>query len=168
LEHSSYQPIALFMDSFSFPFQRSLSTQVPQQIQDLISAAHAAAHKAYAPYSSFKVGAAVLLNDGTVITGANQENASFPAGICAERVVLGQLILDGSQKVKAIAIASGAARDGQQPPLSPCGTCRQTLLEIQLQQQQPIIIYMTNPAGEVIIVEDASYLLPFHFSNEQL
>jgi len=56
----------------------------------------------------------------------------------------------------------------QQTPLSPCGTCRQALLEIQLQQQQSITIYMTSPAGEVIIVEAAAYLLPFHFSNEQL
>lgn len=156
------------MDSFCFPFQRTLLSQLPAQIQRLITAARAAAQHAYAPYSNLKVGAAVLLNNDTLFTGANQENASFSAGLCAERVVLGQLTLDGSQKVKAIAIASGAGADSQAAPLSPCGICRQALLEVQLQQQQPITLYMSNAAGEVIIVEDATYLLPFHFSSEQL
>lgn len=156
------------MDLFSFPFQRTLLAQLPGQVQRLIAAARAAAQHAYAPYSKLKVGAAVLLNNDTLFTGTNQENAAFPAGLCAERVVLGQLTLDGSQKVKAIAIASGAPADSQAAPLSPCGICRQALLEVQQQQQQPIILYLTNPAGEVIIIEDATYLLPFHFNSEQL
>lgn len=156
------------MDQFSFPFQRSQAAQFPQQVQALIAAANAATAKAYAPYSKFKVGAAVLLNDDTILTGANHENASFPAGVCAERAVLSSLDMDGSQKVKAMAIAYQPEHEAQHPPLSPCGICRQTILEVQLKQQQPITIYMTNPAGEVIMVEDASFLLPFHFSSDYL
>lgn len=156
------------MQQFAFPYQQSLKTQLPQPVQDLIDAAVAAADKAYAPYSKFKVGAALLQNDGTILTGANHENASFPAGICAERAVLGGLDMDSGNKVVAMAIAYKTEKNERHPPLSPCGICRQSILETQLHQQQPIAVYMCSPDGEVIQVEDASYLLPFHFSSEYL
>ena len=141
---------------------------MPQEAQDLITTAETAADKAYAPYSKFKVGAALLLSDGSIITGANHENAAFPAGICAERAVLGVHDMDGPAKVKAIAIAYKTAAEQMHPPLAPCGICRQSILEVQLHQSAPIAVYMSSPDGEVVMVEDASYLLPFHFSSEYL
>lgn len=138
------------------------------EAQDLISAAEAATDKAYAPYSKFKVGAALLLTDGSIITGANHENAAFPAGICAERAALGVHDMEGPNKVKAIAIAYKTSHEQSHPPLAPCGICRQSILEAQLHQGTPIAVYMSSPDGEVIMVEDASYLLPFHFSSQYL
>lgn len=156
------------MQQFGFPYQQSLKSQMAPAAQDLISAAEAAAEKAYAPYSGFKVGAALLLASGEVLTGSNHENASFPAGICAERAVLGNLEMDESHKVQAIAIAYKTNKTDRHRPLSPCGICRQSILEAQMHQHSPITVYMSSPDGEVIMVEDAAYLLPFHFSSEYL
>ncbi|XZF14209.1 cytidine deaminase [Chitinophagaceae bacterium MMS25-I14] len=155
------------MEQFQFAYQRTLISQLPLQIQGLIEAAQKATEKAYAPYSNFKVGAAVLLTDNTILTGANHENASFPAGVCAERAVLGNIDMDSANKVTAIAVAYKSESNIQQP-LSPCGLCRQTILEVQLHQQLPIALYMTSSDGQVIVVEDAKYLLPFFFSNDFL
>jgi cytidine deaminase len=164
---SSFQnPTALLQ--FSFPYEHSLKAHLAQEAQDLIGIAEAAAEKAYAPYSKFKTGAALLLSDGRILSGANQENASYPAGICAERVALALHDMNGSEKLKALAIAYKAADGDTHPPLAPCGICRQSILETQLHQGSPIIVYMSSPDGEVIIVEDASFLLPFHFSGEYL
>jgi cytidine deaminase len=156
------------VQQFSFPYEHSLKSQMAVEAQQLISTAEAAADKAYAPYSRFKVGAALLLSDGSIITGANHENAAFPAGICAERAVLGVHDMDGPNKVKAMAIAYKTAHEQTHPPLAPCGICRQSILEVQLHQNMPIAVYMSSPDGEVIMVEDASYLLPFHFNSEYL
>lgn len=153
------------MQQFAFPYEYTLKPQLPQPAQSLLDAAEAAAGKAYAPYSKFKVGAALLLTDGSVITGANHENAAFPAGICAERAVLGVHDMDGPQKIAAIAIAYKTDKSDMHPPLAPCGICRQSILEAQLHQGAPIKVYMSSPDGEVVMVEDASYLLPFHFSS---
>ena len=156
------------MQEFSFPYQQSLKTHLTQPVQDLITAAEKAADKAYAPYSNFKVGAALLQSNGVILTGANHENASFPAGICAERAVLGALDMSSGHTVTAIAVSYKTDKAGALPPLSPCGICRQTILETQLHQRTPIAVYMSNPGGEVILVEDARHLLPFHFSSEFL
>ena len=156
------------MQAFQFAFQQALKAQLPQEIQDLITNAEDATNKAYAPYSNFKVGAAILLHNGEIITGANHENASFPAGICAERAALGMLEMDDRHRVKAIAVAYKTDKLDKHPPLSPCGICRQSILEAQLHQQSPIAVYMSSPDGQVILVEDSSFLLPFHFSSEYL
>lgn len=155
------------MDQFGFPYQKSLKSQLPDFAQRLIEAAETAADKAYAPYSKFKVGAALLQADGQILTGSNHENAAYPAGICAERVVLGAHDME-SANVQAIAVAYKSDPATRHPPLSPCGICRQSILEAQLHQKAPIAVYMSNPDGEVILVEDASYLLPFYFSSDYL
>ena len=156
------------MEQFSFPFLQTTRTQLPQDIQDLITAADNATADAYAPYSNFRVGAAMLLTNGQVRTGSNHEVASYPAGICAERAVVSTVNpLDKAQQVKAIAVTYRTATN-EGDPLSPCGICRQTILETQLAQQAVIAIYMSCPDGRVIYVEDASSLLPFYFSAKQL
>lgn len=156
------------MEQFQFPFQQLQKSHLPQSIQELITAAELATEKAHAPYSNFKVGAALLMDDGSVITGANQENASYPAGICAERAALATLNMnDKRHKVTAIAISYRGRTEGTQP-LSPCGICRQYMLEVQLEQQSAISVYMCSPEGRVVMITDASYLLPFYFSNADL
>ena len=156
------------MEQFSFPFQQSMSKQMPEYVQQLIQAAGGATANAYAPYSRFRVGAAALLADGTIRTGANHENASYPAGICAERSVLSTINpADEQQKIVAIAVAYDGDTDNA-IPLSPCGICRQSILETQLAQKSAIAVYMCSPDGKVIFVEDAAHLLPFYFSNENL
>ena len=155
------------MQQFQFPYELSLKSQMAAEAQELISAAEAAVDKAYAPYSKFKVGAALLLTNGAIVTGANHENAVFPAGICAERAVLANHDMEGPEKVKAIAIAyQGSGK--QHAPLAPCGICRQSILEVQQHQSSLIAVYMCSPDGEVIMVEDASFLLPFYFSGTYL
>src|SRR5690606_31401052 len=156
------------MEQYHFNYLLTQTSELPEDIQVLIQSANTAAQTAYAPYSHFKVGAAVLLENGKILTGSNHENASYPAGICAERAALSHLNMnpEGS-KVKAIAVAydSGAAMD---KPLSPCGICRQTILEVQQWQQKPIAVYMTAPDGKLIAVENAEYLLPFSFGSDFL
>ncbi|MBS1629239.1 MAG: cytidine deaminase [Bacteroidetes bacterium] len=153
------------MPQFSFSFERCPVAQLPAEIQMLIQAAETARATAYAPYSHFKVGAAILLSDGTTLRAANQENASFPAGICAERAALAKHNLNGSETILALAISYLPHSGTGNQPLSPCGICRQSILEAQLHQGRPIAVYMCSPAGEVLYVKDASLLLPFHFSS---
>ncbi|MBC7554522.1 MAG: cytidine deaminase [Taibaiella sp.] len=156
------------MEQFSFPFQRSLNGQLPVEVQQLIVAARNAAQHAYAPYSNFKVGVAVRMKDGRIITGANHENASYPAGTCAERGVLANINPnDKQQEIKSMAVTY-LATSPDTFPISPCGICRQTILEQQLAQGAPITVYMCNPDGEVVYVEDATSLLPFYFSSKNL
>jgi cytidine deaminase len=94
---------------------------------DLLKAARDARKMAYAPYSRFSVGAAVLADDGRVYGGCNMENAAYPEGVCAEGVALGAMILGGARRVRLIAISAGP--EGQVHPTLPCGGCRQKLLE---------------------------------------
>lgn len=143
-------------------------SQLPSHIQQLIQEASNATHYAYAPYSQFHVGAAALLADGSIKTGSNHENASYPAGICAERGLLSGINpLDKQQQILAMAV-SYTSNTTNDAPLSPCGICRQTILEMQLAQNAPIALYMCSPTGQVIYVEDAAHMLPFYFSSKNL
>lgn len=156
------------MKKFQFPFKHTTTSKLPEDIQQLILKAEDATQKAYAPYSHFRVGASVLLEDGTVLTGANHENAAYPAGVCAERAALSNLEMnEHAQKVKAIAVTYHAHEDHGKP-ISPCGICRQTILEVQQWQASPIAMYMCSPDGQVITLDNAEFLLPFSFGSEYL
>ena len=156
------------MEQFQFPFQKALKSELPAGVQELIKAAEQAAAKAYAPYSKFKVGAALLLQDNSILTGSNHENAASPVGICAERSVLASLDMsDKSHKVTAIAVTYNPNGNNSNP-LSPCGICRQSIIEVQEWQDAPIAVYMCSPDGMTIMVEDASFLLPFSFGAGHL
>ena len=131
----------------------------------LIHKAKSAAKKAYAPYSGFSVGAAVLLENGDIITGSNQENASYPSGVCAERTALyyaGSVFPE--VPVKTIAITAFYKNDFIRLPVTPCGACRQVILETQLRHDRKIRIIMF---GEdlIRIVDDVQQLLPFPFEK---
>ena len=128
-----------------------------------------ACDRAYAPYSKFNVGAAAQLDDGTVVHGSNKENASFPAGTCAERNVL-NYISDHYPKQKIVRLAISAKTDAfeMNGVLAPCGICRQVICEVERIQGAPIEILMHEPNGSVLIVRSGKDLLPFHFYVPQL
>lgn len=137
---------------------------------NLLQQAWAVIGSAYAPYSKFHVSAAALLSNGKIVTATNQENASYPVGICAERVLLSAVsaVYTGAGIV-SIAISYQNQLSGvSNEPLFPCGICRQSLLEYELRQNKPIRLIMGGQNGGVIVVERASNLLPFGFSGEAL
>jgi cytidine deaminase len=156
------------MDVYNFPYQHYLKNELPEEMQKLADAATAATELAYAPYSKFKVGASVLMSDGTILSGANQENASYPIGVCAERAVLAGIHVSEDYKVKAIAVTFTSDAPVGDNPIAPCGMCRQSILEMQHRQDSPIAIYMCGPGGKVIMIEDAEFLLPFSFGSKDL
>lgn len=124
----------------------------------LIAAAREAARNAYAPYSGFPVGAAVLLANGDTITGANFENASFGLSLCAETVALASASAAGRLgEVVALAVSGGAT------PLRPCGRCRQVLAEAALHASRDILVYCAAAEGDAVERHFASELLPFAF-----
>ena len=123
-----------------------------------------AARNAYAPYSHFNVGAAVLLEDGTIVCGSNQENIAYPSGLCAERVAL---FTAGATypKQPVVAMAIVAIKNGEiQPSIAPCGACRQVMLETERRYNQPMRILLCGK-DETILIDSAQDLLPFSFSE---
>ncbi len=141
------------------------ATELPENYQQLVNQAKSALENAYAPYSKFHVGAAVLLADGKIITGTNQENAAYPSGLCAERVAL---FYANSQypniPVVAIAVAGALENKPVSFPVPPCGACRQVLLETETRYNKPITIMLAG-ATKVTLIESAKALLPLHFDE---
>jgi len=125
---------------------------------------------AYAPYSKFYVGAAALLSTGEIVTGTNQENASFPAGICAEQVTLSAISSlhphTGAVSVMAISYQGDGIKSDH--PISPCGICRQALVEHELRTDQQMRIILSGLSGDVYIIPNAQALLPLAFSPDEL
>jgi len=148
-----------------YPDAKSLSPSDKK----LLQAAKKAATGAYAPYSHFNVGAAVLLANNKIITGNNQENAAYPSGTCAERAAV---FYAASQyqdiKIKAIAIASKSNNKKYKGPVSPCGACRQVLAEYEKRGKNKIRIIMHSSTGEVYVAESVMSMLPLLFGKEQL
>jgi len=137
----------------------------------LLLKARKTAETAYAPYSNFYVGAAALLENGKIVTGTNQENASYPVTICAERSLLsGASSIYPKQSVIAMAISYHNHNPNTKSiiPLSPCGMCRQALVETEKRYNQPIRIILGGLEGKILIIESAMHLLPFTFSGENL
>lgn len=145
------------------------SSQLSKEDAALLQAAREATGVAYAPYSRFFVGAAALLANGEMIKGTNQENASYPVGICAERVLLGTAAtLYPDVPVVAMAVSFNTAAEKSNHPISPCGMCRQSLLEYETRFHQPIRLIMAGMEGKVQVVESARQLLPFAFTSQEL
>ena len=135
----------------------------------LIDAAKQATSNAYAPYSKFHVGAALLLENGKIITGNNQENAAYPSGLCAERTAVFYANAQyPDQKIKTIAIAAHYNGDFTEDLISPCGSCRQVLLEVESRYDSPVKIMMYNKKGEVYVAESMSSLMPLSFDKKAL
>lgn len=128
-----------------------------------------AANHAYAPYSRFQVGAAVLLEDGAIVTGTNQENAAYPSGMCAERVALFSAVAQHPETViKKIAIVAKRKGGKELTPATSCGACRQVMLELEVRQDQSIEVVMQNEDHKWVKALSAQSLLPFSFTKASL
>lgn len=137
--------------------------------RELILASEEAMKRAYAPYSGFQVGAAVLLENGVVVQGNNQENMAYPSGLCAERVAIYHAgATYPGVKVKAVAISAGSDVLEVSHPVSPCGACRQAMLEYEMNQQQSIVILMKGRTSQVYRVTGVKQLLPLFFNEQGL
>lgn len=151
--------------SFELTVFESLE-ELSKEDRELMVAAIEARKNAYAPYSKFQVGAAVLMDNGEVVIGSNQENASYPSGLCAERVAIFQA---GAQfpgvPIKAIAISATSKNYAVNKPAAPCGNCRQSISEYEIKQQNPIRIMMMGEIGEVLVCDSVSDILPLAFNK---
>lgn len=140
--------------------------QVPPEDAKLLKEAEKAMGNAYAPYSQFKVGAAVLLENGKVVTGNNQENAAYPSGLCAERVAL---FFASSQfpgvAVKTMAVVCDAPGN---TPVSPCGACRQVMAEYEQLAGKKMRIVLSSTGGKIYVAQGVETFLPFMFGKDQL
>ena len=137
--------------------------------KQLLNEARNATQRAYAPYSNFHVGAAAKLINGKIITGSNQENASFPVGICAERVLLGaSSSLYPEVAIETMAVSYQNKNAKSDHPISPCGMCRQALQEVEGRMKRPIRLILGGMEGKVFVIDSASSLLPLAFTNEEL
>lgn len=136
--------------------------------RDLIKEAIEATKKSYAIYSHFQVGAAALLSDGTVSVGANQENAAFPASLCAERIALFAAQTSKPEcSVRMLAVAAHNEHGLLQTPISPCGSCRQVIMEIEERYGQPISILLYGTKG-IYRISSIHGLLPLAFVDKQM
>lgn len=142
---------------------------LPEDVQELMREAIEAREKSYSPYSKFRVGAAVQLETGEVITGSNQENASYPAGLCAERTAI---FYAGAKypkvKIERMALSARSLNHLVETPTPPCGSCRQAIAEYEVKQQKAIEIYFMGEKGKVVKAYSVSDLLPLIFDNSYL
>ncbi|MFX0557554.1 cytidine deaminase [Maribacter sp. CXY002] len=140
--------------------------ELSQADQMLMQIAIKARQKAYAPYSKFQVGAAVLLENGEVVIGSNQENASYPSGLCAERVAIfhaGAKYPDVT--ISVIAITATSKKYEVTTPAAPCGNCRQAIFEYEFKQGLPIRILLMGESGNVVQCNSLEDILPLGFNN---
>ena len=144
-------------------------SELPQEIQRLMEAAFEARDSAYAPYSEFHVGAALLLSNGKVIKGSNQENAAYPSGLCAERTAIYYAGANfPNETLEVMAISATAKHKPTTTPIPPCGACRQAIAEYEVKQKQPVVIYFMGASGKIFKSDSLSNLLPFLFTQEYL
>ena len=154
----------------------SFSYEVFNSIEDLnkedawlLQHAKETSKAAYAPYSNFQVGAAARLLNGEIVKGTNQENAAYPVGLCAERVLLSTAsTLYPQVPVESIAISYRSSKVKSDHPITPCGICRQSLQEYEQRLHNPIRLILGGMEGKVIIIEKASLLLPLSFTASDL
>lgn len=143
--------------------------ELPKEVVFLMQKAVEARDNAYAPYSNFNVGAAILLDNGEIITGSNQENASYPSGLCAERTAI---YYAGSQfpntKIVKMAISATSRTKPTTSPIPPCGACRQAIAEYEIKQETPIEIYFMGETGAIAKSASLANLLPLVFDKSVL
>ncbi len=138
-----------------------------EEDKGLLMAASEALRHSYSPYSGFPVGAALLLDDGAVIRASNQENAAFPSGICAERVVVWKAATEAPDKgFRTLALST--QKETGEAPVSPCGACRQVLSEYEERSEKGIRVIFPGGNGSIIVVKRVRDLLPFPFETASL
>ncbi len=156
-------------NNISFSYQEfDNSSELGTDDLELVKAAKEAALNAYAPYSKFRVGAALRLESGKIVRGANVENAAFPSGICAERSALSNSVSNhNSDKPVALAVAAMNEEGFTDEPVPPCGNCRQVIAEEESRTGKQIRIILAGKT-KVYIIESVSSLLPLQFNNKNL
>ena len=143
--------------------------QLSAEDKTLLESARMVTQKAYAPYSEFLVGAVAKLVNGEVVKGTNQENASYPVGMCAERALLAATaMLDTNIAIQTMAIAYHNLNGESDKPVSPCGMCRQSLHEYEERTKHPMRLVLSGMSGKVYIIERAGLLLPLSFGSDNL
>jgi cytidine deaminase len=153
---------------FTFEVYENIN-QLEEQDAILLEKAKTSTAFAYAPYSGFCVGSAAMMDNGEIITGTNQENASYPAGLCAERVLLASATSQfPGMPVKSIAVSYAGNAVKSDHPVSPCGICRQVLTEFEARQALPLRIILAGMEGLVYIIPTAQSLLPLAFKGDEL
>ena len=156
--------------SFGFEMYDDIS-ELNKEDAALLEEARKTTQKAYAPYSNFLVGAAAVFNNGEIVYGTNQENASYPVGICAERVLLASASMiqtDIPIKTMAISYNNLSRNGGSDRPISPCGMCRQSLAEYEIRTEQTMRLILSGMEGKVMIIQSAAQLLPFSFGSDSM
>ena len=142
--------------------------ELPVNDRNLLTEARRITAQAYAPYSGFHVGAAILLDNGKVVSGNNQENSAYPSGLCAERVTLFYANANYPESaVKTIAISAAKNGDLVKEPVKPCGGCRQALAEAEVRFENPIRIILDG-RDKVLVLNGVESLLPLSFSKKSL
>ena len=143
--------------------------ELPEDQRWLLNQAREITAQAYAPYSNFQVGAIARLANGETVTGSNQENASFPVGLCAERVLLASASsLFPKIPIETMAISYKSEHVASDHPISPCGICRQSLQEYESRVNHPVQLILGGMTGPVYVIDTASRLLPLAFTSEEL
>jgi cytidine deaminase len=143
--------------------------ELPTDVQKLMEQAVEVRKRAYAPYSKFRVGAALLLNNGQTVLGSNQENAAYPSGLCAERVAIFQAgAIYPDAKILKMAITAASDSNKTIAPIPPCGGCRQSIAEYETRQDAPIEIYFMGEIGDIYKSDSLKNLLPFMFDKKLL
>ncbi len=141
--------------------------ELPESDKQLVSVAISAAENAYAPYSRFNVGAALIDTSGIITSGNNQENAAYPSGMCAERVAIFSAFAN-NPNIVVTALAVIASSDNKLVAAPPCGSCRQTILEMEKRQNSPIRIVIAYDKGVFLIANSIEDLLPLSFTRNYL
>lgn len=153
---------------FNFEVYNSIDELNENDAWLLKKAREVTAH-AYAPYSKFEVGAAARLANGEIVEGSNQENASYPVGLCAERVLLSSVAsFYPNTAIETIAVSYHNNNGESNHPISPCGICRQSLLEYETRVRKPIRLILGGLEGRIYVIPSATLLLPLSFTNEDL
>jgi cytidine deaminase len=143
--------------------------ELSEEDATLLKKARAFTKESYAPYSHFHVAAAALLGNGKIVFGSNQENASFPVSICAERILLANAAMRFPDvPIATMAITYHNMQGKSNEPISPCGMCRQALSEYQQRVGRPMRLLLSGFEGEVYLIENAGALLPLTFTGEDL
>lgn len=153
---------------FSYDVYDSIN-DIKESDASLLKKAIALTDTAYAPYSKFNVSAVARLSNGELVTGTNQENASYPVGLCAERSLLATAAtLHNNVAIDTIAITYDNQEGKSDRPISPCGMCRQYLVEYETRVKNPIRIVLGGKEGKVFVIESAKMLLPFSFTADDM
>lgn len=160
----------MHLHTYQFEYETYPSiADLPEADASLLRMAIQNTKNAYAPYSHFQVGAMARMANGKTVSGTNQENASYPIGICAERVLLSAASsLYPDVAIESIAISYHNANGKSDRPISPCGICRQSLVEYQARFDHPIRLILAGEEGSVMVIPNADRLLPFGFSAEDM